>query len=817
MAVGRTRYRFGLFEADPQNGRLLRQGEPVRLQDQPFQVLVALLERHGEIVTRDELRDRLWPRDTFVSFDKSLGVALTKVRAALGDDAGNPRFVETVPKRGYRFIAPVAVDSSSLQATVVPVSAPVSPTADSTMPGASAQVVASTSPGLAPLEVLRTEPIPLAGPTGFVRRRPVVLIGLSCLVLALMLVFGVMSRRSSARHDSSPQRVSVVVAEFDNRTGEDVFAGSLRRAAAVALRQSPFLSVMTDATIADALQTLGRAPDDALTAPLARDVCTHTQSHVLVDGDIALAADTYTLVVQATRCGDGGVIARETETFTTKDRALTALGREIERVRTALGESRESLQAYDVSLPVATTSSIEALRAFNLGMDLRLRADNARAIPALETAIALDPQFALAYAQLGSAYSNVGNETKASPYFIKAFDLRDRVTEPERLLITGRYFDIVTREMEKAIENYRLWTSVYPDEWQPFNGLANDADLIGRYDVAAAAAEHALALDDTQLFPRMNLMTADCALNRFAECLDQARRILARAPDNSSAHVVQYVLARRAGDDAAAQREVAWASQRPSDSDLLYVQAEDAGVHGRFAEMTRLFRQAARRVHDGGNAEGAGNTLAYSAVINSLAGRSDDAQADASAAAADGRNEIILGAVGIVAARAGRMGAADQSLATMNRLYPLSTYAFGMYVPDVRSAELAQKPASAADVTRATAAGEPYAFGQQGSLNLPYLRGLAYIAAHAPERAAVDFQALIDHIGADPLSPLYAMSYLGLARADAAMDKWDESRRAYETLRGLWADADRDAPLVRAAMSEAAAAHAGARPNAHAF
>jgi DNA-binding winged helix-turn-helix (wHTH) protein len=125
MAVGRTRYRFGLFEADPQNGRLLRQGEPVRLQDQPFQVLVALLERHGEIVTRDELRDRLWPRDTFVSFDKSLGVALTKVRAALGDDAGNPRFVETVPKRGYRFIAPVAVDSSSLQATVVPVSAPV--------------------------------------------------------------------------------------------------------------------------------------------------------------------------------------------------------------------------------------------------------------------------------------------------------------------------------------------------------------------------------------------------------------------------------------------------------------------------------------------------------------------------------------------------------------------------------------------------------------------------------------------------------------------------------------------------------------------
>ncbi|HWB14761.1 MAG TPA: winged helix-turn-helix domain-containing protein [Vicinamibacterales bacterium] len=788
----------------------------MRLQDQPFQVLVALLERHGEIVTRDELRDRLWPRDTFVAFDKSLGVALTKVRAALGDDAGNPRFVETVPRRGYRFIAPVAVESASLQTAVAPASAPVSSTADVAAPGASAQAVAPTAPHVTSPQVLGTEPITRPRSTGFVSRWSGVLIGSSCLVLTLVLVFGFISRRSGARHDSTRPRVSVVVAEFDNHTGDQVFAGSLRRAAAVTLRQSPFLSVMADATIADALQTLGRAPDDALTAPLARDVCTHTQSRVLVDGDIALAADTYTLVVQATRCGDGGVIARETETFTRKDDALAALGREIEHVRAALGESRESLQAYDVSLPVATTNSLEALRAFNLGMDLRLRDDNAHAIPALETAVALDPQFALAYAQLGSAYSNVGDEAKGTPYFIKAFDLRDRVTEPERLLITGRYFDIVTREMEKAIENYRLWTSVYPDEWQPFNGLANDADLIGRYDVAAPAAARALALDDTQLFPRVNLMTADCALNKLAECLDQARRILARTPDDSSAHLVLYVLARHAGDEAAAEREVAWAAQHPSDSGVLYVEAEDAGLHGRFAEMTRLFRQVARIVRDGGNAEGAGNTLAYSAVVNSLAGRFGDAQTDANAAAADGRNEIILGSVGIVAARAGRMEAADQSLATMNRLYPLSTYALGMYGPYVRCAELAQKPASAADVTRATAAGEPYAFGQQGSLNLPYLCGLAYMAAHAPDRAAVDFQQLIDHVGVDPLSPLYAMSYLGLARANAAMGKWDESRRAYETLRGLWADADRDAPLVRAAMSEAAAARAGA-PKTRAF
>ena len=597
-----------------------------------------------------------------------------------------------------------------------------------------------------------------------------------------------------------------MIAEFANDTGDPVFAGSLRRAATVALRQSPFLSVMADSAIADTLQTLGRAPNDTLTAPLARDVCVHAESRALIDGGISLAADTYTLMVEATRCADGGPIAHETRTFTRKDDALSALGQAIGKVRTALGESRESLQAYDVPLPVATTDSLEALRAFNLGMDLRLRADNVRAIPALKTAISLDPQFAMAYVQLGSAYSNMGNEAEGSPYLIKAFDLRDRVTEPERLSITGRYFDIVTREMEKAIENYRLWTGLYPDEWQPFNGLANDANLVGRYDLAAQSAARAVALDGRQIVPRVNLMTAYCSLNRFSECASQAREILARRPDNASAHIVLYALARHAGDEAGARREMAWAEQHPADSGVLYVEAEDAGQHGRFVEMTRLFREVARMTRAGGNDEGAGNTLAYSAVINSLAGRSDAALADAHAAAALGRNEIILGSVGIVEARAGHTEAAEQSLTTMSRLYPLSTYALAMYAPAVRSAQLAQQAAPPGDVTAATSPGLPYEFGQQGSLNLPYLRGLAYLAARAPDLAAVEFQKIIDHVGTDPVTPLYAMSCLGVARADVAAGRLDEGRKAYQTVLGLWADADADAPLVRAARHEAASA-----------
>ena len=787
MSLDRIRYRFGLFEADVRAGTLVRQGRIVRLQEQPFQVLVALLERHGDLVAREELRERLWPGDTFVEFDKSLGVALAKVRAALGDDAANPRFIETLPKRGYRFIAPVAVEPAGHQV--------VAPSVEATAPAPTP--VNGIAPPAPAVRGARLDIRP------FFRRPTVVVAGGFMVVAVVAVVIAIAVSRSVDRPTgAATDRVSLVIAEFDNKTGDPAFVGSLRRAASVALRQSPFLSVMADATIADTLQTLGRAPNDTLTAPLARDVCTHTRGRVLVDGTISLAADRYTLIVQATRCADGGPIARETRTFTTKDDALPALGHALEQVRTALGESRESLQAYDVPLPVATTDSLEALRAFHLGMDLRSRAENVRAIPALKTAITLDPQFALAYAQLGSAYSNIGDEVEGMPYLIKAFDLRERATEPERLFITGRYFDIITREIEKSLETYRLWTGLYPNEWLPFNALANDANLVGRYDVAVQAARRAVALGPAQAFPRVNLMTAYCGLNQFKEAAETAREILTRSPDNSAAHIALYAIARHAKDDAGAAREVAWGAQHPAESGMLYIEAEDAGQHGRFAEMSRLFRETARIERNGGNAEGAGNALAFSAVLNSLAGRKDEAIADVASAAALGHNEIILGSVGVVDARAGRTEAAAAALTTMNRMYPLSTFAIGMYAPMVRGALLARGSPSATDVTGVMSAGVPYEFGQDASLLPPYLRGLAYMAAHAPDLAVVEFQKLIDHVGVDPVSPLYAMGYLGVARANAAMGKHDESRKAYATLRSLWTSADRDAPLVRAALSE---------------
>ena len=778
MPTVQVRYRAGLFEIDPANGRMLRQGKHVRLQEQPFQVLVALVERHGELVTREALRQRLWPGDTFVEFDKSLGVALAKARAALGDDAANPRFIETVPKRGYRFIAPVT--------TVQPLDEE---------PAAS--VAPSVVEPAVPSQTAVADPPARPG-----RRRAV---AVAAALFAVLVSVAVLLYWRHAPSTTPSGQVSTIVAEFNNTTGDAVFLGSLRRAAVVSLRQSPFVSVIADATIADVLQALGRAPNDVLTAPLARDVCARANGSVLVNGDIGFDGGTYTLVVEASQCRDARVIARERQTFTRKDDALPALGRALDRVRRALGESRESLQAYDVPVQVATTDSLEALRAFHLGMDLRFKLDNERAIPALKTAIALDPQFALAYAQLGSSYSNMGNTTEAVPYLSRAFELRDRATEPERLYITGRYFDIVTGELEKGSEIYRLWTRMYPDEWLPNNALANDADLVGRYDIAVSAARRSVDLNQKQLFGRVNLMTALASQNRFEDALAQARAILAIDAGNTSAHLTLYTIAVHTGDAAATRREVEWGAQHADNPGMPYVEAETAALHGRMREMRRLFHEAARLSRADGNDEGAANGLAFAAVLDSVVGLSGPASTEAAEALALGRNEIILGSAAIVDARAGRASAARHQLAVLSHDFPIATVNLGMFAPMVRSALVNPARSTAADVTRETSMGLPYEFGQTGSLEPPYLRGLAYLAVRAPELATVEFQKIIDHVGVDPTTPLWSLAYLGLARADTALGKRDDSRKAYEVFFDLWRTADRDVPVLRAAQREYAA------------
>ena len=352
-----------------------------------------------------------------------------------------------------------------------------------------------------------------------------------------------------------------------------------------------------------------------------------------------------------------------------------------------LGESRDTLTAYDRPLQVATTDSIDALRAFELGMELRTRADNVRAIPALKTAVALDPQFALAYAQLGSAYSNTGDTTSATPYLRKAFELRDRATEPERLYITGRYFDIVTGELEKGAETYRLWTRMYPGEWLAFNALANDANLMGRYQIARGRREHVPSSSSRgRYFGQTNLLTALVALNRFDEAKSVAGRMLEQDPDNSSAHTARYAMADFLGDTAARDRELAWSRTTADGSGVIYVEAESAAQHGRFAESTRLFQDVVRTQSGLHNDAAAANTLSEMASYDALAGLDGPAKEAVDASVALARTDTSVGVAAIVYGLLRRAHDTQAQLDAFDLDRPLSTLNIGVFAPTARMA-----------------------------------------------------------------------------------------------------------------------------------
>jgi eukaryotic-like serine/threonine-protein kinase len=784
MALQPT-YRFGLFEADPLTGKLSREGRPVRLQEQPFQLLIRLLDAKGAVVTRDELRQQLWRQDTFVEFDKSLGVALAKLRAALGDDAANPRFVETIPKRGYRFIAPFTLVNGE--------------SAAGAGNGAGAPALAPSA-AIAPATVTAASRATVARPGSRMR------LALVSVAAAALLAAAAFYYWRAGGGEPLTTRPAVVVGSVTNETGDAVFDGSLRRVAMMSLAQSPYLHVLSDSTLGEILQGLGRPPDQALTTGLAREACRRAKAPVIVEGSIARSGADYVVELHASRCGDGSVLAQERLPVGTRDQVVAGLGREIADLRGRLGEPGATLQSYNAPIEVATTDSLEALRAYQLGMELRARADNLKAIPALKTAIALDPQFAVAYAQLGSSYSNMGNVNEGTPFFRKAFELRDRATAPERFLIAGRYFDIVIGDLEKASETYRAWTQVYPDEWLGFNALANDANLMGRYDVAERASRRTVALEPNRLFGYTNLTTALIALQRYEDATAVCRQALERFPDGAAAHLALYALAAFQRDDAAMARELAWSSAHPDRGEVPFEQAEWSAFRGRPVEAGKMFDEVARRARAAGNAESPANTLVNGAEYEAFMGRTEAAMKTAAGALEIAHNEVVLGLSALVYALGGRDEVAEKLLQEAAEHHPLSTMTMGVYAPTVRGLLAGnRRGATLDDVSRALAPGVPYVWGQEAALAPQYVRGLEALRLRGWSESARAFQDVIDHAGVDPVSPILALAYLGLARADAGLGRRDEARTAYSTVLDFWKEAEPDfAPLLAARKEYAA-------------
>ena len=758
------KYRFGPFELEPCEGILSRHGNPVKLQKLPYRLLVMLVERSGEVVSREEVRQHLWPENTFVEFDNSLGVAIRKVRESLGDDAESPHYIETIQGRGYRFVAPVRTEG---------------PPAPSLAP--EAQPTTATH---------RTEG----------KHQSRLIWWIAATGCAALIFAGWLWRRQM--HSHIPERASVIVGDFANSTGDPVFDGSLRRAVVIQLAQSPYLNILPDRKLGDILQDLGRSPDDKLTLALALEVCQRGRASALITGSIQSTGGAYLLALEAKRCVDGNSLAHETVTVPNQKAVLPRLGFMIDDLRRSLGESRSSLEKFDVPVEQATTGSLEALKAYQLGLELRSHSKNVEARPAFKTAIALDPNFAIAYAQLGSSYSNEGETQEGKKYFQKEFELRAHATEPERLYIVGRYFDIFTGELEKGSQTYQLWTELYPDQWLAYNALANDANLLGRYDTVVDAAKQAVHLDPNHNFGYLNLIDGLIALNRLDEAKSICDQLIARGHDDTFIHLDLFAIASLRHDELALSREYEWAQRHPTDTAMRYAQAEADAAMGKVKESTELFEQAARQSAAAGDSEAAANTLAISAEINSEMGRSAVAQRDVEEALKLGKNQIVLGLAALIASRAGDEKRSHEFLDELDHDYPLSTFNIGVYSPMARTTLAVARGSSAGEITNLMEPALPYELGAVADMLPIYVRGNSYLQIGSEKEAEQEFQKLVDHHAVDAVTTLYPLSQLGLARIYALEGKKAQSRRAYEALFALWKDADRDLPILLKARRE---------------
>jgi DNA-binding winged helix-turn-helix (wHTH) protein len=376
--------RFGLYEADLQECVLTKGGLRIKLQDQPFQVLALLLEHPGRVVTREEIRHKLWSANTFVEFDDGLNNAIKKLRVALSDAADNPRFIETVPRRGYRFVAPVDFPSSKL-----PAQAAVEEPGRTSLDTAEQITIANHQPVVLEETHHRYRWLFAASSLG--------------LLIAAGLYFVHLHRSSAARLS---EKDTIVVADFANTTGDPVFDGTLKQALAVELGQSPYLNVASEFKVNDTLRQMGRSTEEPLTRDLAREVCLRMGSRAILAGSIASLGGRYIVGLEALGCASGDTLAQGEAESRSKDGVLKALDSVASQVRGKIGESLSSLEKYDFPVD-ATTNSLEALKAYSLGLKTVREQGESDAIPFFRHAIQLDSGFALAYVSLGTVYDNL--------------------------------------------------------------------------------------------------------------------------------------------------------------------------------------------------------------------------------------------------------------------------------------------------------------------------------------------------------------------------------------------------------------------------
>jgi len=388
------------------------------------------------------------------------------------------------------------------------------------------------------------------------------------------------------------EKDTIVLADFDNTTGDTVFDGALKQALAVQLGQSPFLNILSDRRVGETLRLMGRQPSDRVTQEIARELCVRTGSKAIILGSISNLGGQYVIGVDAVGCSSGDTLAKEQEEAATKQDVLKALGKAAGSLRGKLGESLTSIQKFDVPVE-ATTASLEALKAFSMGVTTGRTKGDAEAIPFYKRALELDPNFAVAYASLGNVYGNLGQASLSAENIKKAYGLRDRVSERERYRISSLYYSNVTGELEQASQVYELWAKSYPQDVVPPGNLGSIYGNLGQYEKAVSETLEALRLEPNITVGYSNLAQDYLALSRLDDAKKAIEQAQERKLESDFLHLVMYELAFLKGDSAEMERQVVWAAGKPGTEDLLLsFQSDTEAYYGRLAKARDFSRRA---------------------------------------------------------------------------------------------------------------------------------------------------------------------------------------------------------------------------------
>jgi DNA-binding winged helix-turn-helix (wHTH) protein/tetratricopeptide (TPR) repeat protein len=766
-------YEFGPFRVDPAQRVLLRDGHIVALQPKALEILLLLVRNPGRLIGKEELLTTIWPG--LVVEESNLSQNVFLLRRALGDAEGPQRYIVTVPRRGYQFAQAVQIRTAA-----APLTTDLAPT-----PSAHAHKAPPPTPSRKP-------------------RIPFLVLGIIASVAVAAMLWAVWGRKSRAALAASD---TVVLADFVNSTGDPVFDGALRQGLAAQLEQSPFLNLLSDQRISRTLSLMGKPKGTPISSELAPEICQRTGSAAVIDGSIAKLGTQYLLTLKASACSGGETLAHTQAQANDKNHVLDALGNAASDLRSKLGESLNTVQKYDAPPEAVTTPSLEALQAYGAGYRTMInRNDYSAAIPLFERAISLDPTFAMAHARLGINFFNIGEPGRAEESLRSAYNLREHLSEREKLYITASYNAMATRDFEAARQSYELWAQIYPRDPFAVGNLGVVYGYLGDYEQALTAVRAAAKLDPQNALVFSNVVQVLLQLNRLDEGKAMASKAAALNLDSPSLQSNLYMLSfLQKNQTGMAQATLALADKPDWGDVILYAESDTAAYQGKFVQARNLSQRAVDTAERDHKTEAAAAYEAEGAVREALAGNEALAIRHANAALARSGGKVVQTLAATALGLAGDGAQAGRLADALARDHPQDTVVQFNVVPTIHAATALRAGNSAQAI--ATLEGiRRYELGQTDQtvafvMYPVFVRAQAYLAARQGD-AIAEFRRIIERPGLVQNEPIAALAHLGLARAYAQANDKTRAKVKYQDFLRLWQNADQDLPLLRTAQQE---------------